>query len=166
MADKKGLDERLRGIKRKRKDGAEIGDEGDFDVMLDDAIEGGGGGGGRGGRGGRGGGRGGKDGPKVGLRAGFVAPRHALMRIPSPQMPRHARDAKYSMGGGGRRSKQNTKESSNDFSGFNSGARGGGGGRGGGRGGGGGGRGGRGGGRGGGGGGQRPGKSRRQSGRA
>lgn len=41
--DKKGLDERLRGVKRKRKDGAEIGgdaDGGDFDVALDDAIEG------------------------------------------------------------------------------------------------------------------------------
>lgn len=34
------------------------------------------------------------------------------------QMPRHARDAKYSLGGGGRRSKQNTKESSNDFAGW------------------------------------------------
>ena len=42
LLDKKGLDERLRGVKRKRKDGAEIGgdDDGDFDVALDDAIEG------------------------------------------------------------------------------------------------------------------------------
>jgi hypothetical protein len=42
--DKKGLDERLRGVKRKRKDGAEIGGDGaEFDVALDDAIEGKGG---------------------------------------------------------------------------------------------------------------------------
>ncbi|KAK4683481.1 rRNA-processing protein EBP2, partial [Tremellales sp. Uapishka_1] len=41
--DKKGLDERLRGIKRKRKDGMDIGeekDDGEFDIALDDAIEG------------------------------------------------------------------------------------------------------------------------------
>lgn len=32
-------------------------------------------------------------------------------------MPRHARDAKFSLGGGGRRSKQNTRESTMDFGG-------------------------------------------------
>jgi rRNA-processing protein EBP2 len=68
LADKKGLDDRLRGIKRKRKDGMELGEGGDddFDVALDDAIEGkGGNSSGRGGRGGRGG----RDGPKVSLLA-------------------------------------------------------------------------------------------------
>lgn len=71
------------------------------------------------------------------------------------QMPRSARDAKYSLGGGGKRSKQNTRESTMDFGGGGgSGGRGGfGGGRGGGRGGRGGGKAGR--------GGARPGKSRR-----
>ena len=31
------------------------------------------------------------------------------------QIPRHARDSKYRMGGGGKRSKENDKESTNDF---------------------------------------------------
>lgn len=35
-------------------------------------------------------------------------------------MPRHARDAKYSLGGSSRRAKQNTRESTNDFSGWGS----------------------------------------------
>ncbi|KAJ9121588.1 hypothetical protein QFC22_002207 [Naganishia vaughanmartiniae] len=93
LQDKKGLDERLRGVKRKRKDGADLGDEKDgaeFDVALDNAIEG------KGGKGGKGG----KD-----ARDGKDAPR----------IPRHARDSKYRMGGGGKRSKENDKESTNDF---------------------------------------------------
>jgi len=46
VQDRKGMDERIRGIKRKRKDGVEVGDEGEggaFDVRVEDAIEGGGG---------------------------------------------------------------------------------------------------------------------------
>lgn len=72
MQDKKGLDERLRGVKRKRKDGAEIGgdDDGDFDVALDDAIEG------KGGKDSRGG----KD-PRVRIAAGGVS----APLIPSPR---------------------------------------------------------------------------------
>lgn len=57
VQDRKGMDERIRGIKRKRKDGVEVGDEGEssaFDVRVEDAIEGRGGrDGGRGGRGGK-----------------------------------------------------------------------------------------------------------------
>lgn len=135
--DKKSFADRVAGIKRKRKDGAEIGDEGDddeFGIGLedDDAP--------RGGRGasGRGRGAGGK-----------------------PKMPRSARDAKYSLGGSSRRAKQNDRESANDFSSFGSEhKRGGGGGRGG-RGGGKAGAGGRGGKAGGAA--QRPGKSKRHS---
>ncbi|KAG7532168.1 hypothetical protein FFLO_03796 [Filobasidium floriforme] len=95
VQDRKGMDERIRGIKRKRKDGVEVGDEGEssaFDVRVEDAIEG---------RGGRDGGRGGRGGKADG----------------KSKMPRHARDAKFGMGGGGRRSKQNTRESTNDFGG-------------------------------------------------
>lgn len=33
-------------------------------------------------------------------------------------MPRHARDAKYSLGGSSRRAKQNTRESANDIPGW------------------------------------------------
>lgn len=42
LQDKKGMDERIKGIKRKRKDGAEVGDEdgGAFDIRVEDAIEG------------------------------------------------------------------------------------------------------------------------------
>jgi rRNA-processing protein EBP2 len=46
VQDRKGMDERIRGIKRKRKDGVEVGDEGEggaFDVRVEDAIEGRGG---------------------------------------------------------------------------------------------------------------------------
>lgn len=69
LQDKKGLDERLRGVKRKRKDGADLGDDKDgaeFDVALDNAIEG------KGGKGGKGGkdARGGKDAPRVSLDLG------------------------------------------------------------------------------------------------
>jgi hypothetical protein len=64
VQDKKGLDERLRGVKRKRKDGAELGgEEGDFDVALDDAIDGKGKAG-KGGKDGKDGKRGDKD-PRV-----------------------------------------------------------------------------------------------------
>jgi len=57
VQDRKGMDERIRGIKRKRKDGVEVGDDGEsgaFDVRVEDAIEGRGGrDSGRGGRGGK-----------------------------------------------------------------------------------------------------------------
>ncbi|KAI5449441.1 rRNA-processing protein EBP2 [Naganishia albida] len=94
LQDKKGLDERLRGVKRKRKDGAELsGEDGDgFDVALGDAIEG---------KGNAGKGKDGKDGKRGGKDG--------------PRMPRHARDSKYRMGGGGKRSKENDRESTNDF---------------------------------------------------
>lgn len=54
--DRKSFDERVKGIKRKRAGGAEIGGGDDFGVELDDVMEGRGGGA----RGGRGGGRGDK----------------------------------------------------------------------------------------------------------
>ncbi|KAK6908235.1 hypothetical protein I203_102236 [Kwoniella mangroviensis CBS 8507] len=90
--DKKSFQDRVQGLKRKRKEGMELGEDGDddqFGISVEDAIEGkterGGGGGGRG--------RGGK-----------------------AKMPRHVRDNKYSLGGSSRRDKQNTRDSTNDFS--------------------------------------------------
>ncbi|KAL1412823.1 rRNA-processing protein EBP2 [Vanrija albida] len=92
--DKKSFADRVAGIKRKRKDGAEIGDEGDDDEfgigLEEDGPRGGG-------RAARGRGAGGKS-----------------------KMPRSARDAKYSLGGSSRRAKQNDRESANDFSSFGS----------------------------------------------
>ncbi|WWC88714.1 uncharacterized protein L201_003627 [Kwoniella dendrophila CBS 6074] len=91
--DKKSFQDRVSGLKRKRKEGMDLGEDGDddqFGISVEDAIEGraerGGAQGGRGGRGGKG------------------------------KMPRHVRDSKYSLGGSSRRDKQNTKESTNDFS--------------------------------------------------
>ncbi|GFZ45146.1 hypothetical protein JCM24511_02872 [Saitozyma sp. JCM 24511] len=126
--DKKGFQDKVQGLKRKRKEGMELGEDDDFGIEIDN-DEGPSRGAGRGGRGGPSG-RG------------------------KSKMPRQARDAKYSLGGGGRRSKQNTRESANDIPGWGGG-------------GGGGGRGGRGGKAGGGRGAksQRPGKSRRAAGR-
>ncbi|WVW84630.1 hypothetical protein I302_106664 [Kwoniella bestiolae CBS 10118] len=92
--DKKSFQDRVQGLKRKRKEGMELGEDGDddqFGISVEDAIEGReerGSGGSRGGRG-----RGGKS-----------------------KMPRHVRDNKYSLGGSSRRDKQNTRESTNDFS--------------------------------------------------
>lgn len=91
-ADKRNFNDKVAGLKRKRKDGAEIGGEDDeFGIQIDDdddAPQ-------RGGRAGRGGKMGGKT-----------------------KMPRHARDAKYSLGGSSRRAKQNTRESANDIPGW------------------------------------------------
>ncbi|WWC62511.1 uncharacterized protein I303_105107 [Kwoniella dejecticola CBS 10117] len=92
--DKKSFQDRVSGLKRKRKEGMELGEDGDddqFGISVEDAIEG------KperasGGRGGRGGGR------------------------DKAKMPRHVRDNKYSLGGSSRRDKQNTRESTNDFS--------------------------------------------------
>ncbi|ODN81638.1 hypothetical protein L202_02042 [Cryptococcus amylolentus CBS 6039] len=98
--EKKSFDEKVAGLKRKRKEGAEIGDDdGQFDIDVEDVIEG------RDDKGGR-------------------------SSSGKSKMPRSVRDNKYSMGGGGKRSKQNTKESSMDFGGGSS-SRGGGAGRGG-----------------------------------
>lgn len=85
--DKKAFADRVQGLKRKRKEGMELGDEDDFDVGLD--LD---------------------DGPSHAAKKG--APRG---KDGKPKMPRHARDAKYSLGGGGRRSKQNDRDSTNDF---------------------------------------------------
>ncbi|ODO05308.1 rRNA-processing protein EBP2 [Cryptococcus wingfieldii CBS 7118] len=98
--EKKSFDEKVAGLKRKRKEGADIGDDdGQFDIDVEDVIEG------RDDKGGR-------------------------SSSGKSKMPRSVRDNKYSMGGGGKRSKQNTKESSMDFGGGSS-SRGGGAGRGG-----------------------------------
>ncbi|KAJ7081867.1 eukaryotic rRNA processing protein EBP2-domain-containing protein [Mycena belliarum] len=155
---KKEMEERLKGLKRKRGDMLDkptaVGDDDAFDIAVEDAIADrpakrgrGAASGGRGAsdRGGRGASdRGGRGGPKV---------------------SRTSRDQKYGFGGAGKRSKSNTRESTDDFGGGRRGGRGGAGGRGGrggGRGGSRGGFGGRGGGRGGGeGAGKRLGKSRR-----
>ncbi|TDL17732.1 eukaryotic rRNA processing [Rickenella mellea] len=115
---KKDMDEKLKSLKRKRKDGAldNPQDDGDaFDVAVEDAIS---------------------DRPAKRGRGGAKT-----------KMSRTARDGKFGFGGKDRRSKQNTRESTETFD-F-------GGGRGS--------RGGRGGGRGGRGGGKRLGKSRRMN---
>lgn len=87
--DKKAFADRVQGLKRKRKEGMELGDEDDFDIELDDGPSNSKQVRGKGDKGGRDGGK--------------------------PKMPRHARDAKYSLGGGSRRAKQNDKDSTNDF---------------------------------------------------
>ncbi|OXG50419.1 rRNA-processing protein EBP2 [Cryptococcus neoformans] len=85
--DKKSFEDRVQGLKRKRKEGMELGNEGEeFDIAVEDAME---------------------DQPQKGGRA----------TSGKSKMPRHARDAKFSLGGGGRRSKQNTRESTMDFGG-------------------------------------------------
>lgn len=135
---RKEVEERLKGLKRKRQgalDNAQADSEA-FDVAVEDALE-----------------------SKPSKRA------KTSSAGGGSRMPRQARNQKFGFGsGGGRRSKQNDKSSTEDFGGRDrDGGRGGGrGGRGGGRGG----RGGRGGSRGGGAGGksQRLGKSRRAAG--
>ncbi|KAG6872015.1 hypothetical protein C0995_013893 [Termitomyces sp. Mi166 len=109
---KKDMEERLKGLKRKRKDILDNPDAGDddFDVAVEDAISDRPA---KRGRGDRAEGRGGKRG-----------------------LTRKARDAKFGFGGGNRRSKQNTKESTDNFSSRGGGKGGRGRGRGGGRGGG------------------------------
>jgi rRNA-processing protein EBP2 len=118
IQERKGMDERIRGIKRKRKDGVEVGDEGEgqsaFDVRVEDAIEGRGESAGR--RGGKtAGGRGGRDTKVSPWQHGCRQWRACCLKLTLTQMPRHARNAKFGMGGGGRRSKENTRESTNDF---------------------------------------------------
>ncbi|WVN85110.1 uncharacterized protein L203_100252 [Cryptococcus depauperatus CBS 7841] len=85
--DKKSFDERVQGLKRKRKEGMEIGEDGD---EFDIAVE-----------------------------DAMKGRTEKLGRgtQDKSKMPRHVRDSKYSLGGGGRRSKQNTRESTMDFGG-------------------------------------------------
>jgi rRNA-processing protein EBP2 len=91
-ADKRNFNDKVAGLKRKRKDGAEIGDEHDeFGIEIDNDDDEP-----------RRQGRGGKAGGKT-------------------KMPRQARDAKYSLGGSSRRAKQNTRESANDIPGWGGG---------------------------------------------
>ncbi|KAI0770082.1 eukaryotic rRNA processing protein EBP2-domain-containing protein [Fomes fomentarius] len=84
--NKKEVEERLKGLKRKRKDaldGGAGGDE-DFDVAVEDAIA---------------------DRPS----------KRAKGQNGKPKLPRTARDKKFGFGGAGRRSKQNTKDSTDSF---------------------------------------------------
>jgi rRNA-processing protein EBP2 len=116
-ADKKSFNDKMAGVKRKRKEGVEIGDEGaedDFGIHLDHDDDH---------RGGRGGAKGGKS--KVSRVESFRE------YVADNQMPRHARDAKYSLGQSSRRAKQNTRESTNDFAGWGGDKKGGKGGKGG-----------------------------------
>ncbi|CDO69887.1 hypothetical protein BN946_scf184884.g46 [Trametes cinnabarina] len=83
---KKEIEERLKGLKRKRKgalDGA-TGDDEDFDVAVEDALA---------------------DRPSKRTKG----------PIGKAKLPRQARDKKYGFGGAGRRSKQNTKDSTDSF---------------------------------------------------
>ncbi|KAJ7921940.1 eukaryotic rRNA processing protein EBP2-domain-containing protein [Mycena leptocephala] len=99
---KKEMEERLKGLKRKRGDVLDKPvDDDAFDIAVEDAISD------RPAKRGRGAAPGGRGGPKV---------------------SRQSRDQKYGFGGGGRHSKSNTRESTDDFGG---GKRGGGGARGG-----------------------------------
>ncbi|KAJ3747601.1 eukaryotic rRNA processing protein EBP2-domain-containing protein [Lentinula detonsa] len=100
---KKEMEERLKGLKRKRKDVLDNpdGDDDAFDIAVEDALSD------RPAKRGRGGPRGGS------------------------KLSRQGRDTKYGFGGAGRRSKQNNAESTDDFSsgsrkGFGGGGRGGG----------------------------------------
>ncbi|KAJ6585434.1 eukaryotic rRNA processing protein EBP2-domain-containing protein [Mycena capillaripes] len=104
---KKEMEERLKGLKRKRGDVLDKPnvDDDAFDIAVEDAIAD------RPAKRGRGAAPGGRGGPKV---------------------SRQARDQKYGFGGAGKRSKSNTRESTDDFGGGGRGRGGGRGGRGGG----------------------------------
>ncbi|KAI0647869.1 eukaryotic rRNA processing protein EBP2-domain-containing protein [Trametes meyenii] len=82
---KKEVEERLKGLKRKRKGALDgVGDGEDFDVAVEEALA---------------------DRPaKRGKGADGKT-----------KLPRHARDKKFGFGGAGRRSKQNTKDSTDSF---------------------------------------------------
>ncbi|RPD62599.1 eukaryotic rRNA processing [Lentinus tigrinus ALCF2SS1-7] len=83
--NKKEIEERLKGLKRKRKgamDGADDGE--DFDVAVEDALA---------------------DRPS----------KRAKGPNGKSKLPRTARDKKFGFGGAGRRSKQNTKDSTDSF---------------------------------------------------
>ncbi|KAJ7740259.1 eukaryotic rRNA processing protein EBP2-domain-containing protein [Mycena maculata] len=89
---KKEMEERLKGLKRKRGDMLDKPnvDDDAFDIAVEDAISD------RPAKRGRGAAPGGRGGPKV---------------------SRQVRDQKYGFGGGGRHSKSNTRESTDDFGG-------------------------------------------------
>ncbi|KAJ7647044.1 eukaryotic rRNA processing protein EBP2-domain-containing protein [Roridomyces roridus] len=97
---KKEMEERLKGLKRKRGDMLDkpSGDDDGFDIAVEDAISD------RPAKRGRGAAPSGRGGPKI---------------------PRQARDKKYGFGGAGKYSKSNTRESTDDFGGSSRGGRGG-----------------------------------------
>ncbi|KAI0715638.1 eukaryotic rRNA processing protein EBP2-domain-containing protein [Cerioporus squamosus] len=81
---KKEMEERLKGLKRKRKGALDGADGEDFDVAVEDAIA---------------------DRPS----------KRAKGPNGKAKLPRTARDKKFGFGGAGRRSKQNTKDSTDSF---------------------------------------------------
>ncbi|KAF8651957.1 hypothetical protein AX16_004600 [Volvariella volvacea WC 439] len=87
---KKEFEERVKGLKRKRKDvlNSQGGADDDFDVAVEDAIS---------------------DRPSKRSKTSSGA------SSSKPKLPRKVRDKKYGFGGAGRRSKQNTKSSTDDF---------------------------------------------------
>ncbi|KAF7301135.1 hypothetical protein MIND_00677900 [Mycena indigotica] len=87
---KKDMEERLKGLKRKRGDMLDKQDDDGFDIAVEDAISD------RPSKRGRGVASNGRGGSK---------------------MSRRGRDQKFGFGGGGRRSKSNTRESTDDFGG-------------------------------------------------
>ncbi|PWN33702.1 Ebp2-domain-containing protein [Meira miltonrushii] len=92
--NKRDFEEKVKGLKRKRNgalDGDDGGDDDEFNIRLESALEGEKGDRSSATRGGRGGKRG------------------------APKMRRDARDSKFGFGGKKRHSKENTRESTNDF---------------------------------------------------
>jgi len=89
---KKEMEERLKNLKRKRKDlldNPQGNDDEDFDVAVEEAIS---------------------DRPSKRSKSSG-----GDVKAKNSRMPRHARDKKFGFGGAGRRSKQNTKESTDNF---------------------------------------------------
>ncbi|KAJ6460396.1 eukaryotic rRNA processing protein EBP2-domain-containing protein [Mycena vitilis] len=111
---KKDMEERLKGLKRKRGDVLDKPDDDAFDIAVEDAIS---------------------DRPAKRGRGAAPRGRGAGGERGGPKVSRTSRDQKYGFGGGGKRSKSNTRESTDDFGGGRRGAAGGRGGRGGARGG-------------------------------
>ncbi|KAF9516432.1 hypothetical protein BS47DRAFT_1340762 [Hydnum rufescens UP504] len=104
---KKEMEERLKGLKRKRgKSGLDDPqDDEAFDIAVEDAIA---------------------DRPSSSNRGSAKRPKLDSDSREKKRMPRSARDAKFGFGSGGkRRDKQNTKESTNDFGGGGGGGSGG-----------------------------------------
>ncbi|KAH9924331.1 eukaryotic rRNA processing [Epithele typhae] len=88
--NKKEVEERLKGLKRKRKGNLDGGNE-DFDVAVEDALA---------------------DRPNKRSKSG---PGTGKGPGGKPKLPRGARDKKFGFGGSGKRSKQNTKDSTDSF---------------------------------------------------
>jgi rRNA-processing protein EBP2 len=87
---KKDMEERIKGLKRKRRgmlggDSRATGGDEDFDIEVENAL-----------------------GERPNKRANVKG-------AGKPKMPRSQRDARFGFGGKGKRSKQNTRESTNDF---------------------------------------------------